>query len=309
MTRLNGAVERSERLAGVLAILTASGLWGASGGVVSGIAVNGVAAAAVVELVTGLTLLVVARATGASLRAGISVMSWSLLGLAVLEAGNASLYYLALHMAPLGVVIALHLTSPLMLALVELIRGSRTPTLRDLVSVISVAAAIIVIGTAEGGGNGPNILLGLFLSLTSAACLAVFITMVRRLSSQTSSAMGSGLQTMCSGLLLAPGLLLLDGHAAALPPLALTALVLFAPASWFYWRSLRSLESIPAATIQLSEPIFGAGAALILFGTVPSLWDAVAVALILVAAWLELTRPIDHENDLAFAEELPILPT
>lgn len=275
---------------GILAILAASALWGASGGVVAGIDANGAAAACLVVLVAGATLLVAGTLSGASVQATVSSLSWSLFLLALLEASNTALYYLALHLAPLGVVIALHLTSPLMLAIAEILHGRRSARPRDLISVVAVAAAIILIGLTEQSGGGSSVVLGLALSVASAACLALVIVIVRRFSSQTSSLVGSGLQMLCSGLLLAPSLVLLRGHGGAVLPLAVTAVGLFAPAAWYYWRALRHLEPIPAATIGLTEPIFGALAALVIFRISPSILDAFAVLLILAAAWLELTR-------------------
>ncbi|MET9311011.1 EamA family transporter [Kribbella sp. NPDC003505] len=275
------------------AIVGATGLWGCSGGVIAGLDVNGLAAAAIVELVTGVVLVALGLAQGGRPVAAIAGLGRLLPLLAVMETANVALYYVALQLAPVGPVMALHLTAPVMLTAVELARGRRRLTPAQVGSLLLICAALAVLGL--GGrfvGNRPHLVVGLLLSLVSAGCIAVFITIVSKVAGKTSPTMGAGVQMLCSGLVLAPALFVIRVATDDLVSLVMTAASLFAPACLLYWRAMRDLAPITAGRVQLAEPLFGAVAAMAIFAIRPSGFEAFSAVLVLVAVLLELRAPL-----------------
>ncbi len=265
----------------------ATAFWGTAGGLVSAIHENGFAAAALLELVTGVLLTAIGVASGASLRGALRRLGWWLPLLAVAEAANAALYFVALHLAPIGLVMAMHLTSPVILAAIGVARGTRTGCRREMGAMLLVCTAIVMLTASRTAiANDSHVLVGMFLSLASAACLALFISIVKRLTPDTSPVMGAGVQMLVSGLILSPALLSFHSR-SSVAELLLIALLLFAPAPWLYWRALRNISAIHGGTIQLLEPFFGSIVALAVYGTRPGLVEGVAASCILLASWLE----------------------
>lgn len=272
------------------AMIGATALWGASGGVVAAIHANGFVAAAVVELVSGVTLLAVGAACGHRPLAVLRALRRRLPLLAVIEAANVVFYYVALQIGPIGPVMAMHLTAPIILSAIAMFRGRLRFSYRRGVSLALVGAALAAFALKGGGGtNHAGLLIGIGLSLCSAICLAFFITLVRDVANDVPPVTAAGMQMLCSGLLLSPALLLSWHDLEATGNLALIGLVLFAPACWLYWKAMRVLKPIPAGTIQLAEPVFGALAAFTLTAAVPTSPEVLAALLVLAAVYAELS--------------------
>jgi drug/metabolite transporter (DMT)-like permease len=275
----------------LISIVSATALWGASGGVVAGTEADGVALASLVELATGALLLAVAVGRRQPLLAAVTALRWWLPLLGAIEAANVALYYVALQVAPLGPVMAMHLTAPVILSGLAIARGDLTWTRRRVLSVALICAALglITVRRPETSKQAP--VLGVALSLMSAACLAVFITVAKRTSHHAPPAALAGSQMLVSGLLLAPAALFAPVPTHELPRVGLTIL-LFAPATWLYWHGIRGLSAITAGTIQLAEPVFGAITAAILSSTTPGPLDYLIALLVLAAVRLEVRQPI-----------------
>jgi drug/metabolite transporter (DMT)-like permease len=274
----------------LVAMITATALWGTSGGVIAGLDINGFAAAAVVELVTGIVLVALGIAQGHRVERTIAALGRFLPLLAVIEAGNVALYYVALQVGPVGPVIAVHLTAPVILTLIDMARGRRRLTSSRAATFVLIIAALAMIATTGPADGRDHAMVGLALSLASAGCLAAFITIVRKVADRTPATLGAGIQMLCSGLLLSPALIALDGDRGDLATLVLTAVILFAPACLLYWRALRTLSAITAGSIQLGEPFFGAAAAVLLYELRPTRYELLSVALVIAAVFLEINK-------------------
>jgi len=279
--------------ASLLAVATmfgAAALWGGTGGVVAGLQVGGAAAACVVELTTGVVLLGLALATGERPGAAIVGRRRRIALLGAVEAANVLCYYVALQMAPVGPVMALHLAAPVLLTVVALARGRRSVSIRNVSAILMISAALTLVAlSGQEGARHPAVLQGLALSLVSAACLAVFLTLVSSTASGIAPAPAAGFQMLVSGLVLCPALMDLRQHGSSLAPLLAVSVALFAPACWLYWFAMRRLTPILAGTVLLTEPFFGVPAAYLVHGLRPSASHAVAIILILGATYIDMT--------------------
>lgn len=280
-----------EGIGGVGALAGAACLWGASGALISRFHSNGVAVAAIMSLAAGIALLGLGRVTGESVREAIRTLRWWILLLALLEGVNATTYYTALRLAPLGTVIALHLCSPVLMLLVDMARRRRRVDLRGAVSLVSLAAALVVTWRVQPASGGyPHPLLGAVLSLTGAAALAVFIVVVGRFSAGVPRLSSAGAQMCCTGVLLLPLTAALPPVASEVPWLLAVGVLVFAPAVFLYWQGLRSVGPIVGATIQFLEPVSATIVGIFLFSVVPTVLQLAVVALTIWSAWLVATR-------------------
>src|SRR5262245_662744 len=134
-------------------MLGAAGLWGVVGGQVAGLSTNGVAAASMIELSTGIALTALAWVRGQSPASVVRALRWRLLVLGVIEAVNVAAYYLALQLAPVGPVMALHLSAPILLSVLAVVRGRRRLTPATAMSLVLTAAAIVTIGVDRIDGE------------------------------------------------------------------------------------------------------------------------------------------------------------
>jgi drug/metabolite transporter, DME family len=279
-------------LVAVLAMVGATAFWGASGGAVAGVHVNGFTSAAVVELTTGIVLTAFSVTRGSSPRHVLRGLGRRLPMLAGIEAANVVLYYVALQHAPVGPVMAMHLTAPVMLAVIAVARGDRRLSRRGLFSLVAILAALLLIALGnDSGSSQQGLAIGLILSLASAACIALFVTLVRNVANDVEPLAAAGVQMLCSGIILTPALIGLRGHGDDVLPLVVIAVSLFAPACYLYWKGMRNLTPISAGSIQLAEPFFGATTALVLYGDGPSIVDVAAVTMVIAATYAELVVP------------------
>ena len=271
-------------------MLGAAALWGVTGGTVAGLDVGGAAAASAVELITGVALTGLAAAAGYRPRAVIAALGGRRLALlGAVEAVNVLRYYVALQLAPVGPVMAVHLVAPVLLTVTALLRGRRRLTPVRALSLAMVCAALVVIGAWPADRQAyPYAVAGLALSLASAVCLAMFVTIVSRSANAAPPVAAAGLQMFVSGLLLAPALPQFRAYPGDLLILTFLGLVAFAPACWLYWYAMRRLTPIVASTILLTEPLFGPPAAALLYAATPDAAQVTAMVLVLVATYLEL---------------------
>ncbi len=293
MRRVGDGVGSDGRTAAALAMFGAAALWGLSGGVVSGLATGGAAAASAVELTTGVALTVASALRGYPPFAVVAALRWRLLALGAIEAVNVLAYYVALQLAPVGPVMALHLTAPVLLTVIALGRRRRRPTVPAIGALALVCAALVLIAVARPDpGRYPHALLGFVLSLASAGCLALFISLVGLAAADVPPLSAAGAQMLVSGLLLSPALLALRDHPADTGRLVALGLLAFAPACWLYWAAMRRLTPISASTILLAEPFTGALVAIVLYRSIPSAPQALAAVLVLAAVYLDLRQPV-----------------
>jgi drug/metabolite transporter (DMT)-like permease len=289
--RVSELAQRVSTRAAVAAMLGAAALWGMTGGVVAGLHATGAAAASTVELLTGLVLCGLTIASGQRLRATVRTLGPRLGLLGLLEAVNVVCYYVALQLAPVGPVMALHLGAPILLTAHALVTGRRRLNQRAVLVLALTAAALVLIATGGvDGGRYPHAEWGFALSGFSAVCLAFFVSAVGAVAGEVPPMAAAGAQMLLSGLLLSPALLGLRAHPGDALSLLALSLVLFAPACWLYWTAMRRLAPITASTILLAEPFFGTLLAAAVYGLVPTLPQAVAAGLVVVAVYLSIQR-------------------
>ncbi|GIH03707.1 hypothetical protein Rhe02_17740 [Rhizocola hellebori] len=273
-------------------MLAAAAFWGISGGLVSGLAVSGATAASTVELVTGVLLCGLTVARGQRLRAVVAALGRRLWWLGLLEAVNVVCYYVALQLAPVGPVMALHLSAPILLTAALLLRGRRRLTPRIAVVSAMIIGALVLIAAADvDQGRYPHAAWGYVLAAVSAGCLALFVTAVGAVAGHVPPMAAAGAQMLASGLLLSPSLIGLRADPADGIALALISLVLFAPACWLYWTAMRQLAPVTASTILLAEPIFGTPVAALAYGLAPTAAHGLAAGLILAGVYLDISDP------------------
>jgi drug/metabolite transporter (DMT)-like permease len=94
----------------------------------------------------------------------------------------------------------------------------------------------------------------------------------------------------CSGLLVLPALLVLPPLWTDVPQLVLIGILIFAPAVLLYWEGVSRVGPVPAATIQLLEPVAATAAGVALGAAFPTAAQLVAAGLTVWAAWLEGSR-------------------
>jgi drug/metabolite transporter, DME family len=274
-----------------MAMLGAAALWGVVGGRVAGLEASGLAAASMVELVTGAVLTALAWSRGQTPAMVVRALRGSLLLLGAIEAVNVATYYAALQLAPVGPVMALHLCAPILLSVLALMQGRRRLTLGAGASLALTTGALVLIGLDDIDNDAyhqPYV--GYLLALASAGCLAVFVTGVGAAAGRLPPEAAAGGQMFVSGLLLSPALLGLADHPADAATLALLSVLLFAPACWLYWFAMRRLTPITASTVLLAEPFFGVAAAVVAYGLTPSPLQAIAAVVVLLATLQELRR-------------------
>lgn len=213
----------------------------------------------------------------------------SYLVLGLLEAANITLYAGALAVGPVPVVIALHLTSPVLLLASALLTGRRQRDLRALVEFALVLAAVAVVAMRPGPSVSTfEAVLGCGLALGSAVAVAALITLVAKESSRPRDpTMAAGLQLGMAGLLAAPYLLAdTPSPARALIEFGLGA-ALLGPGFALYWKAMRSADAATAGVIGLNEA-FVAWFVLAAFDpTGMSIWLLAAGLLVVAAILLE----------------------
>lgn len=288
---MGGRVPDRAAATAATAMLGAAALWGTAGGAVAGLSVGGAAAAAAVELTTGVLLTCVAWVRGHRPSAIVAALGWRLPLLGVVEAVNVLLYYESLQMAPVGPAMAVHLTAPVLLTVAGMVRGRVPLSLRAGASLALVCGALVLLADRRADTAYPDLLARLALSFASAVCLALFVTLVSGAAGDVPPMAAAGVQMLVSGLVLSPALWSLGTHRSAVAPLGLIAVLLFAPACSLYWLAMRRLAPITAGTILLAEPFFGTVAAYALYAITLAPWHAVAAALVLGATYLDLTAP------------------
>ncbi|MGE4427184.1 MAG: EamA family transporter [Solirubrobacteraceae bacterium] len=275
----------------VLLLLAATACWGTSSAVLAHIEVARAASAPLVAAGGGLLLLAFAalrrRRPLRTLRAGPRMF----LLVAALEAVNLSLYVASLQVGPLPVMVALHLTAPVLLLTVDVVRGRRSLTAGMIAELGLIVAAVGLVAVAvPDGTNSGDVLLGSVLALGSATALAVLVVQVSRRSAGHDPDVAAGLQLSLVAVITLP--LLLTG-APGLPDagwLLLAGAALLGPGFALYWRALRTMDAPLAGILGLNEAVIATVIGALAFGATIGLATLVAGTLILAAVVLEVRR-------------------
>ncbi len=200
----------------------------------------------------------------------------ALLALALL--GMNLSFYGAISVAPLGIVVAIEFTGPLVVA----VAGSRRPL--DFVWVVLAAGGIV----ALVGPSGSIGLAGLLLSLSAGTFWALYLVLGRRAVSSLDPLHVTTLMLTGSAVLLTPALLLFGPRLAHHPgAVGLGAAVAVLSSAAPYFVELIALRLVRAATysVLLSlEPAIAALTGFLLAGQRLSGLDLAAIVAVMVAA-------------------------
>ncbi|MFD4406651.1 hypothetical protein ACFWPH_28210 [Nocardia sp. NPDC058499] len=281
---------------GLARMIIATSLWGTASAGLATVDTPGFAAAPVAAGAAA-TLLIFAVLRGHAPWAEFRHSPRLFATLGALEVLNLACYVAALKIGPLPVVVALHLTAPILLILTHLVRGRRPLTLTVGVELAAVAVALALIAGQPPATTslGPA-LAGCVLAVASAACVAALITVVVREADGRSSESAAGLQLLAAAVLGAPLFVLaaLNGSAPTIDQsLGLAAIggLLLGPGFAFFWLAARDLTPTTTGVVGLNEALVATLAGALLIDAQTTATDLVASALVLAAAALELGRP------------------
>lgn len=275
----------------------ATSLWGASSAGIAAVGAPGIAAAPVAAG-GAMALLGFAVARGADPWRDLRAAPGLFLRLGVLEVVNLMAYIAALHIGPLPVVVALHLTSPVLLIVVRIVRGRRALTVVLVAELAAIGAAIwLVAGNRPADTALGPALVGCALALVSAGCVARLITLVVRESAGRPSGSAAGLQLLAAAVLAAPLLgvaILADAAPTAGQTMMLAVLgaLLLGPGFACYWVALRYLDEVTTGLIGLNEAVVATIAGAVLVGSEITVATLLAGVLVLGAVGLELGSPV-----------------
>ncbi|MGW1739137.1 hypothetical protein ACWCPQ_10030 [Nocardia sp. NPDC001965] len=281
---------------GLALLILATSLWGASSAGIAGVGARGFAAAPVAAGgAVALLAFAVMRGTDPwrDFRRSPGLFLW----LGVLEVLNLVCYVAALHIGPLPVVVALHLTAPVLMIITQIVRGRRAVTVAVTAELTAVGVAIWLVASHQSTDTalGPA-LAGCALAVASAACVAGLITLVVRESADRPSGSAAGLQLLTASVLGAPllGFALLTGDGPSLgqtTALAAIGALLLGPGFACYWLALRDLDEVLAGLVGLNEAVVATVTGAVVVGSDISAATLLAGALVLGAVGLELGGP------------------
>ena len=272
-------------------VLLATALWGASSAALAEIGGFSATTTAVVALGGASSLIASAAVRGARPWHLSRERAKSLAVLGCLEAINLVLYIAALRVGPLPVVVALHLSAPLLLLAWWAATRRRRMTRLVVVEALLVTGALTLLGLANGNSSGKP-LLGSVLALGSACALAVLIVRVAAVAPATDPDAGAGFQLGSAAVLTGPLLFLDVPSGEALLKAALVGFFLLGPGFGFYWRGLRIVRAPTASVLGLAESAFASLVAVGVFAIALD-WHVIAAALgisLAIAVELALNR-------------------
>lgn len=284
-------------------LLLATTLWGTSSATLAQ-AGGAPAAAPPVVAAGGALMLLLATAVAGRSPLRLLAAHWRMaLIVGAFEAANLSLYLLALRTGPLPLMVALHLTAPVLLVLWQVARRERAPSVLVATELALIAGAVWLVADAQPAGQATtDALRGAALSLGSAVVLAAQITVMARLAKRDSrpdAVFSAGSQLAVAAVLSSPLL-----FAGALPPAADSALLLgvgaalLAPGFALYWRALRGLRPAAASIIGLAEGVIAPLVGAVAFAAAIGGAAVAAAALVLLAVVIELRDP-HHRQPVA----------
>jgi inner membrane transporter RhtA len=196
-------------------------------------------------------------------------------------------FYLALARIPLGIAVTIEFAGPLAVAVFSSRRRA------DLAFAALAALGIVLLASADAGGDGPLDPLGLFYVSIAAACWAAYILIAQRAGQRFTGGRGLALASVVAVLVpLAPGIaqggteLLHPGYLAAGLGVALMSSVI--P----YSLETESLRRIPASVfgvLMSLEPAIAALAGFAILGQALGARECVAMACV-IAASIGVTR-------------------
>lgn len=190
-------------------------------------------------------------------------------------------FYYAIARIPLGIAVALEFTGPLAVALLSSRRK------RDLFWVACAIAGIVMLLPDMKGEESLD-LLGVILALGAGACWAGYILFGKKTGNQSSGGMTVALGMSVAALILVPyGAISQGGALLNWEVIPLGLLVAIMSSALPYTLEMVALRNMPAQgfSIMMSlEPAIAALAGFIILGELLTLWQWLAILLVIVAS-------------------------
>jgi drug/metabolite transporter (DMT)-like permease len=276
----------------MILMILATSFWGAAHAGISRVGAAGTAGA-LVTAGGAVALLVFAVARGSDPWLEFRGAPRVFVCLGVLEALNMVCFVAALRIGPLPVVVALHLTAPVLMIITQIARRRRAVTITVAVELAAVAVAIWLVARRHPADSAlAPTLIGCILAVGSAACVAGLITIVARESVGRPSASAAGLQLAAAAVLGTPllGLAAFTGtgpSAGQSVALTLIGALLLGPGFAIYWLALRELDAVTAGLLGLNEAVMATVIGAVVVGTDITIETLMAATLVLGAVGLE----------------------
>jgi inner membrane transporter RhtA len=195
--------------------------------------------------------------------------------------GMNILFYYAIARIPLGIAVALEFTGPLAVALLSSRRK------RDLFWVACAISGIVMLLPDMKGEESLD-LLGVILALGAGACWAGYILFGKKTGNQSSGGMTVALGMSVAALILVPyGAISQGGALLSWEVIPLGLLVAIMSSALPYTLEMVALRNMPAQgfSIMMSlEPAIAALAGFIILGELLTLWQWLAILLVIVAS-------------------------
>lgn len=209
--------------------------------------------------------------------------------LGALEAVNLALYVGALRVGPLPMMVALHLTSPVLLIAGDVVRRRRAPTALVGLELALIGGAVTLVAVAvPEESSASHVLAGSALALGSAIALAVLVTQVSREAEGQDPDVAATLQLCFAAALTLPLAIAAAPTADSIGWLLLTGIALLGPGFALYWRALRRVDAPVAGIIGLNEAVIASIVGGLVFSTDIGPATLGAATLIVSAVALEL---------------------
>ncbi|MBB1365992.1 DMT family transporter [Pseudoalteromonas sp. SR44-5] len=190
-------------------------------------------------------------------------------------------FYYAIARIPLGIAVALEFTGPLAVALLSSRRK------RDLFWVACAISGIVMLLPDMKGEESLD-LLGVILALGAGACWAGYILFGKKTGNQSSGGMTVALGMSVAALILVPyGAISQGGALLSWEVIPLGLLVAIMSSALPYTLEMVALRNMPAQgfSIMMSlEPAIAALAGFIILGELLTLWQWLAILLVIVAS-------------------------
>ncbi len=279
-------------------MVVATTLWGASSAFLAVVSAPGIGSAAPVAVGGALSLLCVATARGEAPWRTFRADRRLFLCLGGLETANLAFYVAALRLGPLPVVVALHLTAPMILIVSQVLRGKRSLGIAVLAELTLVGAAIGLVAVGRTDSRGTTaVVAGCVLALASAACVAGLVTLVAEHAAQRATLASAGLQLLLAAILALPlTIAAAPSSGWATAQLVAIGALLLGPGFACYWWALRTLDATTAGILGLNEAVAAAIIGAVLTDTLLTTATVVAGGLVLTAVAVQV------RTDTAFDE-------
>jgi drug/metabolite transporter (DMT)-like permease len=276
---------RSARSAALLFVATT--LWGAASAVVA--IANSPLSPPLVALGASVALTVTAAVSGQrvirALRSDLRL--YCIIG--GLEFANLILYFAALNIGPTPVVVALHLSTPVLLIGYGLVTGRRSLDVLVCIEIALIVAAIVLVVLDPVQFASPLLVAAACaMSLGSAVAVAILIKIIASESGTRPAAASAGIQLGIAALLSLPLFFFHQADHREITLLVAAGALLLGPGFLLYWIALKALDASTAGVIGLNEAVVASLLVSSLRAGDATPTTLFAGALILVSVGLEL---------------------